>query len=199
MTLPLRTCVLLLAGLALGVAGCGSGESITSYKVPKTTERGTNRVPTHRILGAMFPASEPIWNFKIQGSIEELTKHEAEWEKFIASAKYKNETDVPEFALPAGWTKMGPRTKSGITTNEVIRIGTKEPPLEVTITYISPGPESGLKKNLVRWGIQQLDGDYDPDALEGLAIPFDSVGGKGLRVDLRGPKNPAGGPMMKSR
>lgn len=199
---PLRPyCVLVLAGVALFAAGCGSDESIRTYKVPKPSERDAKRPAAYRILGALYPADNPVWYLKFSGSIEELTKHESDWEKFIAGVKFKSETDVPEFTLPAGWTKTGPRTKSGIKTDDVIRIGAKDPPLEVTITYISPGPQSGLKANLVRWAIQQLDGDYDPDALEALAVSFDSAGGKGLRVDLRGPKNPtaAGGPMMKPR
>ena len=53
-----------------------------------------------------------------------------------------------------------------------------------------------LRPNLDRWANLQLDGDYEADKLESLAVPFAAANGKGLRVDFRGPKNPSGGPMM---
>ena len=189
MALPHRSvCVLLLAAV-----GCGGEEPIRTYSVPREPE--SKRV-TYRILGALYPADKPVWYFKLTGSADDLAKHEADWEKLIASVKYKNDTEVPEFALPAGWIKTGPRTKGIVKTDEVIKVGSKESPLEVTITLIADGPESGLKANLARWANQQLGGDYEPDKLESLAAPFEAAGGKGLRVDLRGPKNPAAGSMM---
>lgn len=192
MTLPVRSlCVLLLAGAAAALAGCGGEEPIRSYTVPREAEP---KRTTYRILGAMFPADKPVWYIKFAGKQDELSTHEEAWEKFIGSVKHKSEKEVPDFELPSGWTKTGPRERSGIVTDEVIKIGGGS--LEVTITGITDGPLSGLKANLVRWGNQQLDGDYDPATIESLATPLAAAGGKGLRVDLRGPRNPSGGPMM---
>src|SRR5450432_1321898 len=90
MTLPLRhTCALVLAGAALFAAGCGSEEGIRTYKAPPDPKR----MAAYRILGALYPADNPVWYFKFAGSIEELTKHEGAWEKLIVSVKSKNDMD----------------------------------------------------------------------------------------------------------
>src|SRR5438552_1096518 len=112
MTLPLRqTCALLLAGVALFAAGCGSDEAIHTYKVPKTTERDVKRPATYRILGAIYPADNPVWYFRLAGSVEQVGRYEAEFDKLAASVKQQADAAaVPAFDLPTGWTKTGPRT-----------------------------------------------------------------------------------------
>ena len=194
MALPLcNGCVLLLAGVALFASGCGSDETIHSYKVSKTTERDAKRTAAYRILGALYPAKDPVWYFKFAGSIEELAKHEADFDKLASSVRLPGGATVPAFDLPTGWKKTGSRTRGGFTTDEVLKFGQ----LEVTITNI---PGGGLKANLNRW-VEQVDADVDANDIASIAKPFEAAGGKGLRVDLRGPKNPTagGGPMMKPR
>lgn len=198
MTLPRRQhCVLLLASVALFASGCGSEDGIQSYKVPKTSERDAKpRGNAYRILGTMYPANNPVWFFKFSATVEQVAKYETDFDKLAASVKLQADPSaMPSFALPEGWKKTGPRTsKVGFTTNEVLKFGPAEALLEVTIT--SSGGE--LKANVKRWA-DQVGADYEPDDLVGMAKPFDAAGGTGLRVDVRGPQNPAGGPMMKPR
>jgi hypothetical protein len=185
-------CVSLLAGLSLALTGCGGEEPIQSYTVPRQPEP---KRTTYRILGAMVPDASPVWYFKFTGSEEDLAKHEADFDTFAASIKHQAADKVPEFTLPAGWVNIGERTttRMGITnrTDAVLKIGSKDAPLEVTVNF----NDGGLVPNIKRWA-DQVDADYDANTLESLATPLATAGGKGLRVDFRGPKNPAGGPMM---
>ncbi|MDB5311110.1 MAG: hypothetical protein JWO38_5312 [Gemmataceae bacterium] len=201
MAVPLRRVrsvlsIVALAGVALLGAGCGSEDGIQSYKVPKNPDEGKTATE-YRILGAVYPADSPVWYFKFAGTADQVAGHEAEFDKVAASVRLQADpTALPAFNLPAGWTKTGPRTvtRGPITTkiDETLRFGPPDAPQEVTITYV---PGGGLVQNLDRWA-GQVGIDFDADDVPRYTSPFDATGGKGLRVDLRGPKNPASGPMM---
>src|SRR5436305_3969907 len=72
-----------LAGLA---AGCGGGEDVQSYRVPKSTEADRKAPPPapeagageYRILGAMYSADDPTWFVKLTGPADRVARHEAE-------------------------------------------------------------------------------------------------------------------------
>ncbi len=185
--------------LAAGVLGCGPGDGVQSYTVPKTTESGKSLVQpgaaSYRILGALYPADRPEWYFKFTGSAAQVEAYEAEFDKLIKTVKFQADaTAVPAFDLPAGWTKTGPRVvNSGgiqIKTDETIRFGPPAAPLEITVSYI---PGGGIQGNLVRWAGQLGLVDFGPDEMAKATQVFDANGVKGLRVDLRGAKNPTGG------
>jgi hypothetical protein len=183
-----RLCVLLFA--AAWVAGCGREEPITSYSVPRQTDPGPRPQP-YRILGAMYPADNPVWFFKFTGGTEDLTKHEAEFDALARSVKLQGE-QPPTFDLPAEWVNIGPRTsmRMGIEVRfeAVLKVGGRESPLEVTLSKSG----GGVAANAGRWA-DQVGAEYDADHP---GTVFDAAGVKGLRVDFRGPKNPAGGPML---
>jgi hypothetical protein len=187
----------LFACVGLVPAGCGSGEDVNSYKVPKSTEKerkeaGFVNEGPYRILGAMYPAESPEWFFKLPGPTEELTKYEADFDKLLASVSLPP-NGPPEFTTPEGW-KRGPG-RAGIV---VATIRTPDGKYEVTLTSST----GGVYGNLKRWATDkpQLGGKgFGEDDIAKVTTPVTAKGVTGLRVDLRGPNNPAskgGGPMM---
>lgn len=188
----LRAAVLTAAGLA---AGCGGGDEVRSYKVPKTTDRGDRPAAAvegsgGRILGAAFPADNPVWYFKLTGTPDELVKYEADFDKLIASVKLQGEA-VPAFTLPEGWTRGGPRdvSRGGVTVtfDETIKFGPPGSPLEVTVSRAG----GGLQSNLSRWANQV--GYPAPFNTPAYTREIQADGVKGVRVDVKGPTNPSGG------
>jgi hypothetical protein len=172
---------------------------------PKSTDGGRKPGPTegagdYRILGVLYPADAPVWYFKFAGTAAQVTANEAEFDKVAKSVKLQaSPTALPTFDLPAGWTRTGPRTvtRGPVTTkiDETLKFGTPAEPLELTITYI---PGGGLLSNLDRWATQLGVQNFEADDIPKLTKTIDANGVKGLRVDMRGPKNPSakGGPMM---
>jgi len=198
MTLPRRhPCVLVLAFASLIVAGCGRTEPIASYSVPRLPEAKRQQ---YRILGALYPREAPVWYFKFTGTAEEIAKHEKDFDQLMISVRPSTGNKPPEFKLPPGWINIGERTSTrmGITnkTDAVLKIGSKDAALEVTINFNN----GDLRQNLIRWA-DQVAADYEPDSIVESASVFPAIGMNGLRVDFVGPKNPSagGGPMMKSR
>ena len=177
----------------LALAGCGEREGIKSYTVPRASEKsGPVAVGEYRILGAVYPAESPVWYFKLTGPAAELAKHETDFDAFIASVKLAGDA-LPTFTLPNGWKTAGPKTVGSgnfkFRFDETIKIGD----LELTISQA----QGGLVGNVDRWS-GQVGG---PEVMIGnvgkYTREFAAAGGKGIRVDVKGPKNPAGGrPMM---
>jgi hypothetical protein len=185
----------LAAGVALGAVGCGGGDGVTSYTVPRATDPGPKAGPAaaagdYRILGGMFPADDPQWFFKLAGPAAALDAYEAGFDQLLASVALPPAGGPPEFTPPEGWTR-GPG-RAGIV---VATVRTPDGKYEVTVTSSS----GGVQENLKRWAVQQLgQPGFGPGDVAKATRPVEAKGVKGLRADLRGPNNPAGkgGPMM---
>jgi hypothetical protein len=187
----------LVAAIALVPVGCGGGDGVTKYTVPKTTESGRKDIGDPlpaggegRILGAMFPADDPQWFFKLAGPADALTPHEAGFDALLASVSLPANGGPPEFTTPEGW-KRGPG-RGGIVA---ATIRTPDGKYEVTVTSST----GGVLGNLKRWATDpnQLGGkSFEADDVPKVTRLIDAKGVKGLRADLRGPKLPKGGPMM---
>jgi hypothetical protein len=175
-------------------AGCGGGEGVRSYTVPRTTEPGGPGAAAgeYRILGAAYPAEAPVWYFKLTGTADELAKYEAGFDKLAASVRLQGDT-VPAFVLPEGWVLGGPRevTRMGVTVrfDQTVRLGPPEAPLEVTVSKSG----GGIAGNVDRWAKQVGIPVVPPAEVGKYAKEFQADGVKGIRVDVRGPLNPAGG------
>jgi hypothetical protein len=178
----------------LTLVGCGPSEEVRSYTVPKSNDPAAAPAAgqgDYRILGAMFPADEPAWFFKLTGKADALAAHEAAFDKFLASVKFPDgPAKPPTYDLPDGWKSEGPRGMRADT----IRFGPADSPLEMTVISAMGGP----KENVDRWAGQLgAKADFAKATKE-----ISTAGGvKGLRVDVTGPKNPAGagGPFMGGR
>lgn len=181
---------------ALGLVtlmGCGPSEEVRSYTVPRPNEPAGPEAGKgdYRILGAMFPADDPVWFFKITVKADALAPHEAAFDKFLASVKFPNGPDKPPtYDLPDGWKSEGPRMMRADT----IRFGPADRSLEMSVS----SARGGAKENVKRWADQVgSDADFAKATKE-----ITTAGGvKGLRVDVTGSKNPAGagGPFMGGR
>jgi hypothetical protein len=209
--MPSRVCGLLVAVFSLGLFGCGKDESIYSYDVPKPTPyAGQQPIPgDYRILGAMFPADNPIWFFKFSGRSEDVARYEAEFDKLLATVKLMpdktgngmNPSDPvpPQFVVPPDWTRLGERIvrREGITTRiyETLRFGPPESPGEITLT-LSGG---SVLDNIGRWAAQLGLPQPKVEDLPNFTRLVHADGVTGLRVDLAGPNNPAGGMRAKGR
>ena len=187
-----------LAALALGSSGCGGDESIRTSTAPHRAQPTVKDPPTrppmpteggqYRLLGAMFPPDKPIWFFKLTGPASEVEKFAADFDTFAASVQVKDTTTLPGFTLPAGWYRGGPR-EGFVRVAETIRFPGST--LELTIIQAT-GDTAG---NVTRW-MGQVGQTGDPAKF---SQTFDAVGVKGLRVDVTGPKNPVGAPMMPGK
>lgn len=187
----------LLAGLAVLPAGCGGNERVTKYDVPKATDTGKKggeqpAAGDYRMLGAMFPADDPQWFFKYSGTAAEVAQNEAGFDELLKSVKLSGGDNPPDFTAPQGWTKEKGR-EGFVKVHAVVK--PPEGKGEVTLTQ----SRGGVQANLGRWvGQVGLEPGQDDVAKYTRTITTDK-GDKGLRVDLKGPKNPAtkqGGPMM---
>lgn len=189
----LRLAAPLVALALLTLVGCGPSEEVRSYSVPKPNDPASPAASQgdYRILGAMFPADEPAWFFKITGRADALAAHEAAFDKLLASVKFPDgPKKPPTYDLPDGWKSEGPRGMRADT----IRFGPADSPLELTVIGAMGGP----KENVDRWAGQLgTKADFAKATKE-----ITTAGGvKGIRVDVTGPKDPAstGGPFMRGR
>jgi hypothetical protein len=158
---------------------------------PGAPKAGTNELTTgqYRILGAMFPADEPQWFVKLPGTASGLEQHAAGFDKLLASFSFPPGA-APAFEAPPGWT-VGPG-RMGIVT---ATLRTPDGKFEVTIT----SSIGGVFGNLRRWAVEpgQLgNASFTQDDVPKVTKKFDAKGVQGLRVDMRGPTNPAGKGMM---
>ncbi len=175
----------------LALIGCGPSDEVRTYQVPKSKEKEAAEPAAggeYRILGAMFPADGPAWFFKLTGKADALAAHQDEFDKFLASVKFPDgPSKPPAYDLPAGWKSSGPQGMRADT----IRLGPADQPLELTVIAAM----GGAQENVKRWAGQLgTTADFGKATRE-----ITTAGGvKGLRVDLTGPKNPAGagGPFM---
>ena len=178
-----------VACLTAGVLGCG-GDGVSVSTAPKADGGAVAGVSEYRMLGAMYPAAEPEWFFKLTGPADELAKHEAGFDKLLASVSLPAGGGAPKFDAPEGW-KVGPG-RAGIV---VATIRTPDDKYEVTVT----SSIGGVAPNLKRWAVDQLgQKSFGPEDVAKVTTPVEAKGVKGLKADLRGPNNPSpkGGPMM---
>lgn len=166
------------------LAGCES-EPIQTYKVPKS-EPAPEPVATVRMLGAIFPAGEQSWFFKLSGPIDAVGKLEKPFEALVTSVKLVE--GKPSWTNPEGWRQL-PGEGLRFAT---VKTGPDDAALEVTV-----GSAGGsLRGNVDRWrgqiGLKPARGRE----MEATTRAIDADGIKGTFVDLRGPGGAGGMPGM---
>lgn len=172
---------------AASVVGCGDGEGVKSYTAPRAAvATQKDNAGKYRLLGVMVPADDPVWFFKLSGEAEALARHEAGFDQLTRSIRFKGERPTPEFTPPAGWT-LGPG-RAGL-----VKLTVKLPDPQLEVTLVSS--KGGVEGNLERW-VKMLGNDPAPGDEARYTAVVDAQGGKVRRVDIRGAKNPAAGPMM---
>src|SRR5205807_110161 len=113
---------------------------------------------------------------------EQVGKYEQEFDALLRTVKmHANYRAVPDFTLPAGWTKTGPRTVKrmgvSIKIDETLRFGPPDAQLEVTITGSTGG---STIQNFDRWAKQVGNTDSTDEDYAKSTREFDTANGKGL-------------------
>ena len=201
---------LAFAALLLSLAGCGSGEDIRTYDVPKvapipetakatTTNPATKGVPTAgaRLLAAIVPHGGEFWHFKLMGTATLVNPQFDAFVKFVEGIKFTSTkvadgtTSVdPKWTLPAGWTQ---KPGSGMRFATII-IGEAAHGIELTIFKL--GPESGaVLPNVQRWAGQVGVSGVTQAKLADMTRPIIVDNQTATLVDVSGPGAP-GDPSM---
>jgi hypothetical protein len=170
--------------VVVSLAGCGEPD-VRVYTAPKPLKVDTGGEPQYQILGAVFPANDPKYFFKLAGKTEDVAAQAAVFDKLVDSVEFPNGLDKnPTWTRPEGTRDGGPRE---------MRIGTViVGSLEIAISEAS----GGLAANMGRWAGQVGTSDQSVTTTE---VKTKS-GVLGLRVTVSGPKNPvASRPMMMGK
>jgi hypothetical protein len=177
----------LAPGLALLVAlsaGCGRSDEVRRYTAPKD--------PMWRMIGAIVPAKDATWFFKLIGPSERIGDHQNEALGFLRALRAEN--GEVRWTLPEGWTEE----KGGPARVASLRFGTLDPKLEMTVVRL-PGDGGGLSGNVNRWR-DQLGLERIGEAEAAASLQKISASGLEVQVvDLIGPTRPAGGPRGMAR
>jgi hypothetical protein len=173
-----------VAGLVmLSVIGCGEPD-VRTYDAPKPQPAPGDF--GYRILGAMIPADEPVWFFKMTGTAEELAANEAAFDAFMATVTFPNGVEKdPKWTLPEG-VKEGPPREMRFAT----LIFGGEKPIELSVSQA----KGGMIDNLKRWA-----GQVGTNEITNATKPITVGGIAGVKVSLSGRKNPSAGGMMGRR
>lgn len=142
---------LLLVLCLAALAGC-QNDDIHSYAAPKAATVANSAGPEAaavRLLVAMMPHGEQTWFFKLSGPADAVSKRHDEFDKFIHSIRFTEAADKPlSWTLPESWKDVAQGESQ--FRYATIRIGTEEPPLDLTVTHL--GREFGsLLANVNRW------------------------------------------------
>lgn len=175
-----------LVAVLLALAACGREEEVRRYKAPKD--------PMWRMVGAIVPAKDATWFFKVVGPADRIGAHKEEVLSFVRALRSEN--GEVKWTMPAGWKEDH---AGGPGRQACLHFGEHDPKLEMTVVRL-PGDGGGLAANVNRWreqlGLERLS-DADAAAL------VRKVGGTNLEaqvVDLVGPTRPsAGGGRMMAR
>ncbi len=182
--------IALLLG-ALSLTGCKPEEDIRTYTVPKEPEK---TAPTrgeeppagdakYRFLGGIIPAGErSFWFVRFFGPIEQVSPHEADFDKFLNSIRVGGDAKQPlTWTVPAGW-KLGPAKQMRMVS---IQNGSAE-------IYISDPISGTMLENVNRWRADFTGIAKVPEA-ELLQVTTEILLGttKAYRVDFRGPGGPS--------
>lgn len=174
----------ILPVLALLAAGCGKGEEVRRYRVPKE--------PSWRMLAAMAPGKEATWFFKVTGPSERLDPHQDEVIDFLRGLK--SEAGEIRWTVPKGWSEgdgSGDR-------QSMLTFGGHDPRLEMTVVKLA-GEGGGLLGNVNRWRDQMGLAKIGQDALEGAVRRIEAGGVQVSLVDLTGPRRPVMRPPQADR
>jgi hypothetical protein len=134
--------------------GCGQGDQIQKYTVPKEqkaspiakTEPAARGEPTDRMLTAILPANGQAWFFKTVGPIAEIDRREKEIADFFSGVTLTKDGKA-NWKLPEGW-KEEPGNQFRAAT--IVLPGDKR--LEITVNAASwPGTQESVLANINRW------------------------------------------------
>lgn len=173
-----------LPALVFTLTGCGDPD-IRTYTAPKAQP-----VPAgygYRIIGAMVPAEEPVWFFKMMGSESDIDGQEAAFDAFLSKVTFPDGPGgKPKWELSDGVREGPPREMRYAT----ILFGSGAKPFELSVSEAKGGKEANLK----RWV-----GQVEATSASTSTKPITIGGINAIRVSMTGSKNPSVGGMMGRR
>jgi hypothetical protein len=171
------------AVLLFALAGCGEPD-VRTYTAPKPHPAPADF--GFRILGAMVPAEEPVWFFKMTGPATDVNAQEAAFDAFLASVTFPDGPGKPpKWTVPEG-VKVGPPKEFRFAT----LIFGGDNPAELSVSEAKGGKDA----NLTRWA-----GQVGTTDTAKATAPIKVGGLPAVKVTMTGPKNPGAGGMMMRR
>lgn len=219
----LRLSVLLMV-TAVGVTGCGPGDQITKYTVPKRDGLNPGDAPPavvaadddvdldrDRMLAAIVPHGEKTWFFRVDGLNEPVKQISGAFLAFLATLDFDGPAKTPQWELPDGWRERPAGDDAGnpmfkrFATIEIDAEGTEnDSPLELKVSNLASGDTDADEfalLNVNRWrrqlGLRPLEaGDLDQRSTK-----MEVAGSQARLIDYVGNLSIGGGgaPFMQQR
>jgi hypothetical protein len=170
--------------------GCGSKEEIRTYTVEKQEQAAApalsagDSAATDRMLGAIVPAGEQSWFFKVTGPAEVVDKNATQINKFFQTIQLSAGAEKPVWKTPEGWQELGASGMRAAT----LKIPTDNRPLEISVIASS----GSLIDNVNRWRGQLQLPPMDEAALQSTVKEAKAGDAKMWLVDLTGKAAPVG-------
>jgi hypothetical protein len=196
-----RLIVVPLLGL-LVVGGCQKKEEIRSYPIAKEQKSEEAQVPapvaaaspesaeaTDRMLGAIVPAGDQTWYFKVVGPMASVDVNAARIEEFFQTIQLPPGAAKPEWKTPDGWDEQGTSGMRAAT----LMIPADDKKLEMSVIPLpTTGAPGELLANVNRWRGQMQLPATDEKGLEESVRQVKAGDVQISVVDLKG-KASAGG------
>ena len=130
-----------LIPLLLATASCGRQEEIRRYKAPKD--------PMWRMIGAIVPAKDATWFFKVVGPADRLGAHKEEVLSFVRALR--SEDGEIKWTMPRGWKEDH---AGGPGRQACLHFGEQDPKLEMTVVRLPGAPRSTQSASWSRSGLE---------------------------------------------
>jgi hypothetical protein len=146
-----------------------------------------------RMVGAIVPAKDATWFFKVVAPADRLGAYKEEILSFVRALKA--EDGEIKWTMPRGWKEDH---AGGPGRQACLHFGEQDPKLEMTVVRL-PGDGGGLAANVNRW-LEQLGLERATEAqVASLVKKVPGANVEAQVVDLVGPTRPSGGPRMMAK
>jgi hypothetical protein len=177
------------------VLGCESQAQIQTYTVKKeqaaapVAEAPPGKVgeATDRMMGAILPAGDRTWYFKVTGPIAAIDKNAKAVTEFFESIRMPAGAAKPEWKTPEGWKEQAGSGMRAAT----LMVPADDKPMELSVIALpTTGAPGELLSNVNRWRGQLKLPPVDEKGLADSVTETKAGDAKMYIVDLRGQAAP---------
>jgi hypothetical protein len=188
--------------LAVGIlvtplaVGCESQAQIRTYPVKKEHATPAASAPqvaasseaTDRMMGAILPAEDRTWYFKITGPVAAMDKNAEALTAFFQTIRVPAGAEKPQWKTPEGWNEQ-PGTGMRAAT---LMVPSDDKPLELSVIALpTSGAPGELLSNVNRWRGQMKLPPVDAKGLSESVQETKAGDARMYVVDLRGQLAPS--------
>jgi hypothetical protein len=178
------------------VLGCETQAQIQTYTVKKeqvaapaapaaTAKPGE---VTDRMMGAILPAGDRTWYFKVTGPVAAMDNHADEITKYFESIRIPAGAAKPEWKVPDGWKEQAGTGMRAAT----LMVPADDKPMELSVIALpTTGVAGELLSNVNRWRGQMKLPPVDDKGLAESVKETKAGDAKMYVVDLRGQAAPS--------